>query len=132
MLGHPENPPLLATTSVAVTMRAVRAISRKGPNDARSQGRAKSYWLVLGGIRGRRRKLQRFLSAAARLSSAVEGFSLFQRVPTRRGDSREVQAAPRLRDHETATRRSLVLRSEQPHGDPRERHPVLRPLPLPL
>jgi hypothetical protein len=33
MLGHPENPPLLATTSVAVKMRAVRAISRKGSDD---------------------------------------------------------------------------------------------------
>ena len=33
MLGTPVNPPLLATKSVAVKMRAVREISRKGSND---------------------------------------------------------------------------------------------------
>ena len=33
MLEHPADPPLLATKSVAVKMRAVRAISRKGSND---------------------------------------------------------------------------------------------------
>jgi hypothetical protein len=33
MLEHPENPPLLAVRSTAVTMRAVRAISRKGSDD---------------------------------------------------------------------------------------------------
>ena len=30
MLEHPVDPPLLAVKSTAVTMRAVRAISRKG------------------------------------------------------------------------------------------------------
>jgi len=37
MLGTPVNPPLLATNSVAVTMRAVREISRKDSNDCSSR-----------------------------------------------------------------------------------------------
>jgi len=35
MLGPPVDPPLLATKSVAVKMRAVREISRKGSNHVR-------------------------------------------------------------------------------------------------
>jgi hypothetical protein len=37
MLEHPVYPPLLAVKSTAVKMRAMRAISRKGSNDAGRQ-----------------------------------------------------------------------------------------------
>ena len=38
MLGPPVDPPLLATRSVAVKMRTVRAISRKGSDDGDHSG----------------------------------------------------------------------------------------------
>src|SRR5439155_13695339 len=112
MLGPPVHPPLLATNSVAVRMRAVREISRKGSNDARSQVGADANRLLLGWFRGWRGQLQRLLQTASRLSSTVEGFSLLQHLPKRRGDSREIQETSRLRNDAAETRRSLVLRSE--------------------
>ena len=43
MLGPPVNPPLLATMLVAVTTRAVRAISRKGSDIRRNDVGSRCY-----------------------------------------------------------------------------------------
>ena len=43
MLGHPVDPPVLAVKSTAVTIREVRAISRKGSADVVAENPQRLY-----------------------------------------------------------------------------------------
>src|SRR5207247_1417244 len=132
MLGPPVDPPLLARKSRAVTTRAVRKISRKGLNDARSQVGAERSRALPGRLCGRRGQLQCVLSPAGRLSDAVEGFPLLQYLAAGRGDPLEIQEASRLRNDAAEARRCLVLRGEQPHGHYPKCHTVFRSLQVSL
>src|SRR2546422_5887149 len=88
VLEHPVDPALLATNLVAVKMRPVRAISRKGSNDVRSAVGAARNRALPGRLHGRRGQFQRVLPSARGLQDAMEGLALLQRLATRRGHPR--------------------------------------------
>src|SRR5688572_25501526 len=115
MLEHPVYPPVLAMNSMAVTIREVRAISRKGSDEAQCERDPGGHRPLSGRVHRWRRKFQCVVSSSERLQTSLESLTLFQYLPTRRSHPGAVQTASGMRDDATETRWRLVLRSEQLH-----------------
>src|SRR5215471_5236851 len=132
MLGTPVDPSLLATKSVAVTMRTVREISRKGsvmldpkqvPNDIGHYlaGFADGEGSFNVSFRPRSDyrmpwKVSLCFNISQRDEAILAKYKRYLECGTMRNE----------------TRRGLVLRGEQPPSNPRERHSVLRSLRFPF